>query len=171
MVAFLWNWIILAPAALVLAIPTPNETAKLSKRTITGSRGATCATNAFTVAEVGAAAQTAANLLNAGATVGPRNHPHQYPNFQGFVFEAGCNPPFFEFPILKTGIYNGGLPGPDRVIIGSMSSTSADAAFCGGCAFLLTKSWSLTNYLGDPKGVITRTGAHMPNGFVGCTLI
>ncbi|CAE7219036.1 unnamed protein product [Rhizoctonia solani] len=152
MVACIWNLALLVLAAPALAIPTPDETVDLSKRRISGVRGAKCAGRPHIRASIEFAAQEAAHHLNAGIVVGngTHNYPCRFSNIEGFKFAAGCDAPFFEFPLLMAGIYTGITPqGPDRVIIGSVSRMSADAAFCG---------------------VITRTGAPTNSSFVGCTL-
>ncbi|CAE6443710.1 unnamed protein product, partial [Rhizoctonia solani] len=59
-------------------------------------------------------------------------------------FSENCSRPFFEFPIFNSQVYTGGNPGPDRIVIGSLSG--ADATVCG---------------------VITHTGAS-GNGFTQC---
>ncbi|CAE6409294.1 unnamed protein product [Rhizoctonia solani] len=132
MVTFIWNLALLALAAPTLAIPAPTET--LDKRTITSPKKATCHGYTYTQSRVQAAAQAAASHLNARTTVGQNAYPHQFRNSpENFVFQAGCNAPYYEFPILQSGsIFTGATgPGADRVVIGSMSSTKADAVLCG----------------------------------------
>ncbi|CAE6467948.1 unnamed protein product [Rhizoctonia solani] len=153
MVAFIWNLALLALAVPALAIPAPSETLDLSKRTITDIKQAGCGgTKFFSRAQVQAAAQAAVNHQRAGTTVGFNNYPHEFFNSPDNVpFQAGCNAPWFEFPILSNRqIFTGASgPGPDRVVIGSISNTANDAVLCG---------------------VMTHTGAPNPGLFVGCNL-
>ncbi|KAK7975619.1 poly(ADP-ribose) polymerase and DNA-Ligase zn-finger domain-containing protein, partial [Apiospora arundinis] len=69
----------------------------------------------------------------------PRTTPHTYNNYEGFNFRV--DGPYQEFPIKTNGLYTGGSPGADRVII----NTSCEEA-----------------------GQITHTGAS-GNNFVGCS--
>ncbi|QIW95243.1 hypothetical protein AMS68_000761 [Peltaster fructicola] len=79
------------------------------------------------------------NAVNAACNTQAGNYPHQYNNYEGFSFP---NPsPWYEFPIKESGVYTGGSPGADRVIIDS------------NC-----------NY----QGSITHTGAS-GNNFVACS--
>ncbi|KAH0610439.1 uncharacterized protein H6S33_011966 [Morchella sextelata] len=96
---------------------------------VSGSTGASCSGTSFTVSKIDAAGELALDHLNAGTQVGSNNYPHQFNNREGFKFNAGCNAPFYEFPVLKNGLYSGGSPGADRVVIGSWDGTNA--VFCG----------------------------------------
>ncbi|KAJ2893385.1 guanyl-specific ribonuclease f1 [Zalerion maritima] len=96
-----------------------------------------CGSNAYTSGEVKSAANTACQRVNADSQV--NGYPHTYNNYEGFDFLV--DGPYDEFPILTTGIYKGGSPGADRVVINDD---------CG------------------IAGVITHTGAS-GNNFVGCT--
>lgn len=70
----------------------------------------------------------------------PGGYPHQYNDYEGFTFPV--DGPYQEFPILSSGSeYQGGSPGPDRVIF---------------------------NTNGEYAGAITHTGAS-GNNFVGCS--
>lgn len=85
----------------------------------------------FTKAAVQAAANEALDHLVSSSTVGDNDYPHQYNNYEGFSFNSGCAPPYYEFPLFKSSLYTGGSPGADRVVIGSRSGSSAK--FCGEC--------------------------------------
>jgi hypothetical protein len=78
---------------------------------------------------VQAAANEALDHVVAGTTVGSNDYPHQYNNYEGFTFNSGCTPPYYEFPLFKSSVYTGGDPGADRVIIGAVSGSSGK--FCG----------------------------------------
>ncbi|KAG8751500.1 hypothetical protein FRC11_009318 [Ceratobasidium sp. 423] len=118
----LQNFVVLALSALALAIPTPTtKTPDLFKRTISGSQGGTCGRTTFTTSDVEAAASAAASHIAEGLHINVWT--------PGFKFQEGCEKPFYEFPIFKSRVYDGKSPGPDRVVIGSVSG--ADAAFCG----------------------------------------
>jgi hypothetical protein len=60
---------------------------------------------------------------NNGETVGNDNYPHTYNDYEGFSFS--CDSPYLEFPIEQGGIYSGGSPGADRVVIGGVDGDSA----------------------------------------------
>ncbi|KAF5352780.1 hypothetical protein D9756_006042 [Leucocoprinus leucothites] len=55
------------------------------------------------------------NGINKAVSGGAGDYPHEYHNFEGFSFTT-CAGTFFEYPILTSGVYNGGSPGADRVI-------------------------------------------------------
>lgn len=80
-------------------------------------------------ANIDAAAERALDYLNAGTQVGSNDYPHQFNNREGFTFNSGCRAPYYEFPVVKGGLYSGGDPGCDRVIIGTWDGTNA--RFCG----------------------------------------
>ena len=43
------------------------------------------------------------------------HYPHKYKDYEGFDFPVSG--PYYEYPIMKSGeVYDGGSPGPDRVI-------------------------------------------------------
>jgi len=112
-----------------LALPTA-----LEERAAT-----TCGSNYYTATQVNSAAQEACSYYNSGTTAGSSTYPHTYHNYEGFSFPVSGT--YLEFPLLESGVYTGGSPGADRVII----NTSCELA-----------------------GEITHTGAS-GNDFVGCT--
>lgn len=64
-----------------------------------------------------------------------------------FTF-SHANAPYLEFPILPSGaVYDGGAPGADRVVIGSIAADYASAVFCA---------------------CLTHDGSPKRNGFVEC---
>ncbi|KAI0012117.1 ribonuclease-domain-containing protein [Xylariaceae sp. FL0662B] len=98
----------------------------------------TCGSTYYTATQVNQAAQRACTDYNAGSA--PDGYPHTYNNYEGFSFPISG--PYLEFPLLSSGgVYTGGSPGADRVII----NTSCKLA-----------------------GAITHTGAS-GNNFVGCS--
>lgn len=78
---------------------------------------------------------------------------------KGFVFTT-CSGTFFEFPILTSGVYNGGSPGADRVIYDN------SGRFCGESGLI-----SLFPHVLKPLTIacLTHTGASTTNGFVRCS--
>ncbi|KAH6987006.1 guanyl-specific ribonuclease F1 [Ilyonectria destructans] len=98
-----------------------------------------CGSTSYTAAQVRAAANAACSYYQDGDTAGTSTYPHTYNNYEGFTFAV--KGPYQEFPIKSSGVYTGGSPGADRVVI----STS-----CGYA------------------GAITHTGAS-GNNFVGCS--
>ncbi|KAJ3579851.1 hypothetical protein NPX13_g708 [Xylaria arbuscula] len=97
----------------------------------------TCGSTYYTATQVNQAAQKACTYYTAGTTA--NSYPHTYNNYEGFSFTVAG--PYLEFPMLTSGVYTGGSPGADRVII----NTSCKLA-----------------------GEITHTGAS-GNNFVGCS--
>ncbi|KAI0514333.1 Ribonuclease/ribotoxin [Xylaria bambusicola] len=114
---------VVAPA---LAVPVIEERA-----------ATTCGSTYYSATQVNQAAQKACTYYKAGSTA--NSYPHTYNNFEGFSFPISG--PYLEFPMLSSGVYTGGSPGADRVII----NTSCKLA-----------------------GAITHTGAS-GNNFVGCS--
>lgn len=81
------------------------------------------------LANIDAAAKRTLNHLNAGTQVGTNNYPHQFNNREGFTFNSGCYAPYYEFPVVPDGVYTGGDPGCDRVVVGTWDGVNA--WFCG----------------------------------------
>ncbi|KAM3523834.1 hypothetical protein NHJ13051_004882 [Beauveria bassiana] len=106
---------------------------------LVGRAATTCGTVYYTANQVNAASQAACNYVENGGTAGSSTYPHKYNNYEGFNFPVSG--PYYEFPIKSGGVYTGGSPGADRVIINA------------GCA---------------QAGAITHTGAS-GNNFVGCS--
>ncbi|KZL68659.1 guanyl-specific ribonuclease th1 [Colletotrichum incanum] len=98
-----------------------------------------CGPNMYSQTEVKSAADAACQHVEAGTTAGSSSYPHTYRNQEGFDFN-GVDGPFVEFPMKTSGVYKGGKPGADRVII---------------------------NEKCDLAGQITHSGAQ-DNSFVGC---
>lgn len=91
---------LLSVLALVSAAPAEHQ---LEARAAT-----TCGKNSYTAAEVTAASKASCDYVKKGTTAGDSTYPHQYKNFEGFKFK-GLKPPYYEFPIKKGGVFNGGL--------------------------------------------------------------
>ncbi|KAK1243286.1 hypothetical protein MKX07_003914 [Trichoderma sp. CBMAI-0711] len=107
---------------------------------LAASDEATCGTVYYSSEAVSSASAAACEYVQTGETAGGSTYPHRYKNYEGFYFK-GLEGPFYEFPILSSGeTYDGGRPGPDRVVID------------GQC---------------EIAGVITHTGAD-GNAFVAC---
>ncbi|KAF5720941.1 guanyl-specific ribonuclease F1 [Fusarium globosum] len=118
-------------AALVsLAVASPIE----SRQSAT-----TCGSTNYSASQVRAAANAACQYYQNGDTAGSSTYPHTYNNYEGFDFPV--DGPYQEFPIKSGGVYTGGSPGADRVVI----NTNCEYA-----------------------GAITHTGAS-GNNFVGCS--
>ncbi|KAF8448461.1 Ribonuclease/ribotoxin [Terfezia claveryi] len=94
-------------------------------QSITGITGADCNNFVILPKAINSAALAALRHLNAGTTVGRNNYPHRYNNLEGFTFNAGCKPPYYEFPVFTDRVYIGGSPGLDRVVVGSWNGTNA----------------------------------------------
>ncbi|KAI0965269.1 Ribonuclease/ribotoxin [Xylaria arbuscula] len=117
----------------LVAIVTPALSAPLLEE----RAATTCGSTSYTATQVNQAAQKAYSDYKAGSA--PSGYPHTYNNYEGFSFPVAG--PYLEFPLLSSGVFTGGSPGADRVII----NTSAKLA-----------------------GAITHTGAS-GNNFVGCS--
>ncbi|KAI9369077.1 Ribonuclease/ribotoxin [Aspergillus egyptiacus] len=119
---------LLLTTSLTLALPT------LETRQ---SCAYTCGSVCYTSSAVSAAQNAGYDHVSAGSDV--NDYPHVYNNYEGFDFPV--DPTYHEFPIMSSGnIYNGGSPGPDRVVFNEDNQLA---------------------------GVITHTGAS-GNAFVSC---
>ncbi|KAK4114674.1 ribonuclease-domain-containing protein [Canariomyces notabilis] len=73
----------------------------------------TCGSVCYQSTHITAALNRGYSLQQAGSDV--NNYPHRYNNYEGFNFPTSG--PWYEFPIMSSyKVYNGGSPGPDRVI-------------------------------------------------------
>ncbi|EPS43045.1 hypothetical protein H072_2972 [Dactylellina haptotyla CBS 200.50] len=88
-----------------------------------------CGGKAWNLDQVQSASDESLGHVNDGSTVGNNNYPHKFNNREGFDFSKECTEPFYEFPIVKGGDYDGGPPNTDRVVIGTVKGGSA--FFCG----------------------------------------
>ncbi|KAI1107861.1 Ribonuclease/ribotoxin [Jackrogersella minutella] len=116
----------------LVAFLTSVAAAPLEERAAT-----TCGSTYYSADQVNQASQRACSNYNSGNT--PGGYPHTYNNYEGFSFAV--EGPYLEFPILSSGLYTGGSPGADRVVINQDCSQA---------------------------GAITHTGAS-GNNFVGCS--
>ncbi|KAL1688999.1 Ribonuclease/ribotoxin [Schizophyllum commune] len=98
----------------------------------------TCGSNTYSVDEVKAAVQNGVDHLD--DPIGDNSYPHAFHNYEGLDLYCSGDSDYSEFPILKSGDYDGDSPGADRVIF-------ADN--------------------GDYCAVVTHTGAS-GNNFVSC---
>lgn len=102
-------------ASVAVAMPV----AELAKR----QSSTTCGNNYYSAGQISDAANAAYNYYSSGDEAGSSTYPHQYNDYEGFDF-GGVEGPYQEFPLLESGVYNGGSPGADRVIINSKSFVS-----------------------------------------------
>ncbi|KAK8205125.1 Ribonuclease/ribotoxin [Phyllosticta capitalensis] len=101
----------------------------------------------YSTAPINAAATKALALAKDKKTLGDDKYPHVYNDYEHFAF-SHANAPYLEFPILPSGaVYDGGAPGADRVVIGSIAADYASAVFCA---------------------CLTHDGSAKRNGFVEC---
>ncbi|KAL7273169.1 hypothetical protein RUND412_003995 [Rhizina undulata] len=110
-------------------LASPDFTSVLAVQGVSGVVAVDCDGYAISKSTVQNAAEEALGHLNAGTQVGRNGYPHQYKNYETFIFNAGCEAPYYEFPVFGSYIYTGGPPGCSRVIIGSWDGTNA--TFCG----------------------------------------
>jgi len=131
----------LPPGILNRGVPSPSLYPKefnpnLWKRE---SCAETCGSVCYFQSTIDDAVDEGYSLYQSGKTEGSGDYPHVYNDYEGFDFPVSG--PYYEFPILDDfEVYDGGSPGPDRVIF---------------------------NTNGDLAGVITHTGAS-GDDFVGC---
>ncbi|PVH94149.1 ribonuclease-domain-containing protein [Periconia macrospinosa] len=134
---------LVASTSTTFALPTTvvTETGVIENKIAIVDRQANvvCGSNSYTSSQLTAARNSAANYLKQGGTAGGSSYPHVYNNYEGFDFLISGT--YYEFPLLKSGVYTGGSPGADRVVI---------------------------NRSGQRAGEITHTGAS-GNNFVACS--
>ncbi|KAK2030503.1 ribonuclease-domain-containing protein [Colletotrichum zoysiae] len=96
-----------------------------------------CGTNVYSLTSVRSAADAACQHVEAGTTAGSSTYPHTYRNQEGFDFD-GIAGPFVEFPMKTNGVYKGGKPGADRVIINEKCQLAGQITHSGaqGNAFV-----------------------------------
>ncbi|KAI1263562.1 Ribonuclease/ribotoxin [Xylariaceae sp. FL1019] len=114
---------ILALAALIApAFAAPAAPAALEARAAT-----TCGSTSYTATQVNQAAQKACAYYTAGTTA--NDYPHVYNNYEGFSFKVSGT--YLEFPMLTSGVYTGGSPGADRVIITTACKLAGEITHTG----------------------------------------
>ncbi|KAI0143165.1 Ribonuclease/ribotoxin [Xylariaceae sp. FL1272] len=111
---------ILALAALIA--PAFAAPAALEARAAT-----TCGSTSYTATQVNQAAQKACSYYTAGTTAS--DYPHTYNNYEGFSFKVAG--PYLEFPMLTSGVFTGGSPGADRVIINTACKLAGEITHTG----------------------------------------
>ncbi|EGD99171.1 ribonuclease Th1 [Trichophyton tonsurans CBS 112818] len=72
-----------------------------------------CGRNVYSEKQVKDADAAACNHVQGHTRAG--KYPHVYKNHERFTFK-GLKGPFFEFPLLNSGIYKRGSPGPDPLL-------------------------------------------------------
>ncbi|OCK81873.1 ribonuclease-domain-containing protein [Lepidopterella palustris CBS 459.81] len=123
--------LILALLPLTFAIPAALQPRQCST---------TCGNNCYTDSQINDALDAACGYVQDGSTAGGSKYPENYNDYEGFDF-GGVQGPYYEFPILESGVYDGGKPGADRIVLND------------NC---------------ELAGEITHTGAS-GNNFVGCS--
>lgn len=98
----------------------------------------TCGSNVYSLADVKAAVQNGVDHLD--DPIGDNSYPHKYNNYEGLDLYCSGESDYNEFPILPSGLYDGGSPDTDRVVF------SDNGVYCA---------------------VVTHTGAS-GNNFVSC---
>ncbi|KAG6232061.1 hypothetical protein E4U26_006038 [Claviceps purpurea] len=82
-----------------------------------GSESASCGAAQYSSDAIARAANASCSRVKKGTAIGANSYPHVYRNSEKIDLK-GLRGPFYEWPILSNGrIYDGGNPGPDRVII------------------------------------------------------
>ncbi|KAL2152266.1 hypothetical protein VTH82DRAFT_5450 [Thermothelomyces myriococcoides] len=110
MVRLIPTLLTLVSALTVSAAPFPVEAeAKVEARACAWTCGSVC----YEQSHISAALNKGYSLQQSGDDI--NNYPHRYNNYEGFDFPTPS--PWYEFPIMSShSVYNGGSPGPDRVI-------------------------------------------------------
>ncbi|KAF9700370.1 hypothetical protein EKO04_002046 [Ascochyta lentis] len=76
------------------------------------------------------------------ATPAPNStYPHKYNNYEGFDFLVGGT--YFEFPLKTSGVYTGGSPGADRVVVNGSGARAGEITHTGasGNNFVACSGW------------------------------
>ncbi|KAG7094960.1 hypothetical protein E1B28_005761 [Marasmius oreades] len=125
-------YLLLLGSLLSVTVASPVESRSLPSGSVT------CGSNVYTVSQVVSAVSNGVSHLN--SPIGSDSYPHIFENREGLPMFCTGKTVFEEYPILKSGAYNGGSPGADRVVF------SSDGVYCA---------------------VITHTGAG-GNNFLAC---
>ncbi|KAH7869419.1 Ribonuclease/ribotoxin [Lentinula edodes] len=92
--------------------------------------GCNCDGTAYTEADINAAGAKALQLASEKKTLGEDKYPHVYNDYERFNFVHAMKP-YLEFPIERNAkTYNGGSPGADRLVIGSIAEDFSSAVYC-----------------------------------------
>ncbi|KAJ9256537.1 hypothetical protein DTO271D3_6736 [Paecilomyces variotii] len=92
--------------------------------------GCNCDGTGYTRTDIQNAADKALSLASQHQTLGRDKYPHAYNDYEHFSFKH-AQKPYLEFPIERNGkTYDGGSPGADRVVIGSIAEDYSSAVFC-----------------------------------------
>ncbi|KAF1353239.1 Ribonuclease/ribotoxin [Delphinella strobiligena] len=83
----------------------------------------------YTQTQIEQACQEALTLASEGKQEGRDEYPHAYNDYEKFNF-SHAKKPYLEFPVLSNGEYEGGSPGADRVVIGSIAEDYSSAVYC-----------------------------------------
>ncbi|KAL9089463.1 MAG: hypothetical protein Q9165_005784 [Trypethelium subeluteriae] len=83
----------------------------------------------YSKADINNAATKALELASQSQTLGKDKYPHTYNDYEHFDFHQ-AQKPYLEFPILSGETYDGGQPGADRVVIGSIAQDYKSAVYC-----------------------------------------
>ncbi|KAK0498782.1 guanyl-specific ribonuclease C2 [Armillaria luteobubalina] len=102
------------------------------------SGSVTCGSNTYSLSSVESVVSYGYSLID--DLIGSGSYPHTFHNYEGLDMWCSGESAYNEFPILESGLYNGGSPGADRVVF------SDNGVYCA---------------------VITHTGAS-GNNFVSC---
>lgn len=89
-----------ALATLVAANPIVITKRQFANETVT------CGSNKYSVDDLESAAAEGCDLYSKGDQIGDNNYPHKFNNREGLPLET--DGPYQEFPILPSGIYDGG---------------------------------------------------------------
>ncbi|KZV68482.1 guanyl-specific ribonuclease T1 precursor [Peniophora sp. CONT] len=100
--------------AALASLATASPALPLESRALP-SGDVTCGSNVYTVSQVSAA--VSAGYSHVGSPLGSNSYPHAYYSYADEHITLYCSgSSWYEYPILKSGLYSGGSPGADRVI-------------------------------------------------------
>lgn len=87
--------------------------------------------------------------------------PHAYNDYEHFQF-SHAEKPYLEFPVVQSGTYDGGSPGADRIVIGSIAADYSSAIYCAVITHDESKNNGFTECSDDTMNVTNGKGKYEP---------
>ncbi|GAB1314747.1 ribonuclease T1 [Madurella fahalii] len=113
MVRLLPTFLTFLSAIAVSAAPLPSAETQPEEAVTVLACAFTCGSVCYQQSHISAALNKGYSLHQDGSDI--NNYPHRYNNYEGFDFPTPG--PWYEYPIMAShNVYNGGSPGPDRVV-------------------------------------------------------
>ncbi|KAL6704292.1 hypothetical protein ACN47E_008356 [Coniothyrium glycines] len=132
--------ILVGPLALALPTSVSTEDAENALE-VRQSGSIICGSTTYTSAQVTAARNEGYSHYTAGTQAGSSTYPHTYNNYEGFSFLVSGS--YQEYPLLTSGVYTGGSPGPDRVIFNTQGQRAGEITHTGASdnSFVACSGW------------------------------